>query len=324
MLAANIYPISSFAQEIPSQNAVNEKKCISEFVTEFLKISSADRRIGTMKIYKAALNKFVAVTNNIPLDEITARHFDQYKSIRASEVSPITVNIELRSLRAAIRTAVRWKYLTSNPFEDTRLIPIPQTEKPFISQNDFPKLITTIREPWLKDLVLFAALTGLRREELICLTKENYDAENNNVIIKSSKNFQSKNGKIRVVPLEPTAQYIIQSRLALNKSEYVFYLEGGTKISGDYLTHKFKTYVRLIGLPDDIRVHSLRHCYGSWLAQNGTSLFVIQKLLGHGSIATTQIYAHLSVNELRSGVMNLPNFKDLYSGPSNGNDKRYE
>ena len=308
---SNIYNINSGVKKNSVQKTDNLGIRLSDFVREFLSYASSDRRPGTVKIFKAALKKFVEMTNDIFLSDLTARHFDRYKSLRASQISPTTTNIELRALRAAFRTAVRWKYLSSDPFLETRLIPIPQTEKAFISQSDFPKLISTIREPWLRDTIFFAALTGLRREELISLTKSDYDAVNNQIVIKSNANFKTKNGKIRVIPLALAAQYIIKSRLELNASEYVFYLKDGKKISGDYLTHKFKKYVRQVGLSEEIRLHSLRHSYASWLAQNGTNLFVLQRLLGHGNISTTQIYAHLSMNDLRSGVLNLPDFKQF-------------
>ena len=315
-MSCNIYQINSAVSRIPVQKTAHSGISVSEFAEEFLKLASSDHREGTMKIYRAMFKKFIEMTKDISLDEITARHFDQFKSMRFSEVRPTTANIDLRSLRFAFRTAVRWKYLPFDPFEGSKLIPIPQTEKPFIKQSDFPKLVTLISEPWLKDLVVFAAFTGLRREELATLPRTSYDAENNVVTIKSNSNFKTKNGKIRVIPLKPAAQYIIQTHLAENKSEYVFYLDDGTQISGDYITHKFKKYVRLAGLGEEIHLHSLRHTFASWLVQNGTNIFEVQKLLGHGSISTTQVYAHLSMNELRSAVLNLPDFKDLYSGPS--------
>ena len=292
----------------------NPSESLTSFIDEFMSYASSDRRIGTIKIYRYALGKFIEITKDIPLSDITARHFDKYKAIRALQVRPVTVNIELRAIRAAFRTALRWKYLLTNPFEDTRLIPVPQTEKPFIRQDDFPRLISAIQEPWLRDIVFFAALTGLRREELICLTKADYDVANKQVVIKSNANFKTKNGKMRVVPLDPAAQYIVQSRIGLNQSNYLFYLDGGIQISGDYLTHKFKKYVRLVGLGEDIHLHSLRHTYASWLVQNGANLFQVQRLLGHGCITTTQVYAHLSMNELRSAVLNLPDFKELHNG----------
>ena len=313
-MSCNIYQINSAVSRISIQRITHSGISVSEFTAEFLKIASADRRAGTMKIYKSALSKFIDMTTDIPLDEVTARHYDKFKSMRAVAVRPVTVNIDLRALRAAFQTAVRWKYLAKNPFEDTRLIPVPQTEKPFIRQDDFPRLISAIQEPWMRDIVFFAALTGLRREELICLTKADYEVANKQVVIKSNANFKTKNGKMRVVPLDPAAQYIVQSHIELNQSKYLFYLDGGIQISGDYLTHKFKKYVRLVGLGEDIHLHSLRHTYASWLVQNGANLFQVQRLLGHGCITTTQVYAHLSMNELRSAVLNLPDFKELYDG----------
>lgn len=299
---------------MPIQRTDTQGIYLSGFVEEFLKIAAADRRPGTMKIYKAALNKFVEMTGNILLNEITARHFDQYKSMRVAVVSPITVNIDLRALRAAFRTGVRWKYLPSDCFEGSKLIPIPQTERAYISQDIFPKFLLSIKEQWLRDVILFNVLSGVRREELIKLKISNYNSVTKDIIIKSSENFKTKTGKIRVIPLKPTAQYIVESHIAMNKSEYLFFLENGQPMSGDYLTHRFKQCARSFGLSEDINLKANRHAFASWLVQNGSNLFAVQRLLGHGSITTTQIYSHLSVKDLRSAVDNLPDFKDLLGG----------
>lgn len=58
--------------------------------------------------------------------------------------------------------------------------------------------------------------------------------------------------------------------------------------------------------------HSLRHTFASWLAQKGTSIYEIQKLLGHSDIKTTQIYAHLLPNELHKTVGQLEGMVPTY------------
>jgi site-specific recombinase XerD len=85
------------------------------------------------------------------------------------------------------------------------------------------------------------------------------------------------------------------------KSQVVFARHGG-KMKQSYVEHKFKQHIRAAGLRDELKFHSLRHTFATWLVQSGASIYEIQKLLGHSDIKTTQIYAHLAASELHSAV----------------------
>jgi site-specific recombinase XerD len=80
------------------------------------------------------------------------------------------------------------------------------------------------------------------------------------------------------------------------------FARSGNRLSQSYVEHKFKQYVRWAGLNDDLKFHSLRHTFATWVVQNGASIYEVQKLLGHSDIKTTQIYAHLMASELHSTV----------------------
>jgi len=80
------------------------------------------------------------------------------------------------------------------------------------------------------------------------------------------------------------------------------FARSGNRLSQSYVEHKFKQYVRSAGLKENLKFHSLRHTFATWLVQNGASIYEVQKLLGHSDIKTTQIYAHLLASELHSTV----------------------
>ena len=80
------------------------------------------------------------------------------------------------------------------------------------------------------------------------------------------------------------------------------FARSGNRLSQSYVEHKFKQYVRSAGLKENLKFHSLRHTFATWLVQNGASIYEVQKLLGHSDIKTTQIYAHLMASELHSTV----------------------
>jgi integrase len=172
----------------------------------------------------------------------------------------------------------------------------------FLSPDEFQRLVSCIREGWLKDIVYFAVLTGMRRGEIFNLQWEQVDLARRLVNIQSRETWKSKQGKRRTIPLSELAANIIASREGKSPSPFVFSHKDG-KIDEDWASHVFKRYVRRAGLPNQrLRFHSLRHTFSTWLVQSGVSLAEVQKLLGHSSIAVTEVYAHLQTKNLHSSV----------------------
>ena len=71
------------------------------------------------------------------------------------------------------------------------------------------------------------------------------------------------------------------------------------------VSHEFKAGVRPAGLSEGLHFHSLRHTFASWLVQEGVSIYEVQKLIGHTSVAMTQIYSHLAPGGLFNAVNKL-------------------
>ena len=90
-----------------------------------------------------------------------------------------------------------------------------------------------------------------------------------------------------------------------NKNEFVFCKSNGKKFTGGYFTKSFKRACKAAGVKKEIHFHTLRHSFASNLAQQGVSLYKIKELLGHSSITTTEIYAHLNIDSLREAIKTL-------------------
>ena len=75
----------------------------------------------------------------------------------------------------------------------------------------------------------------------------------------------------------------------------------------DYVNHKFKRYLKKAEIEDwkVLTIHNLRHTFASHLVMSGTDLYTVSKLLGHSSIAVTQMYAHLAPDYLKVSVERL-------------------
>lgn len=292
--------LQSFRQE---HIAATSKTNLAAFITEFLTYAGAVFASGTVEIYKATLRHFLTVTGDVQLSSITPFHFDNFKVARLNTVSPQTTNIELRALKAAFNTAFRWKKVSGNPFAGLKLAEVVENTPIFFTREDFQKLIAVIREGWVREMVVFATLTGLRRGEITNLRWQDVDLSRKLLTIQSNPTFRTKRGKKRIVPLSEPALYILQSHFGKDVSEYVFTLNG-KKVLDDWLAKKLKNYVYECHFKDTrLHFHSLRHSFASWLAADGVSIHAISVLLGHSSVnITQQFYAHLSGEQLHKEV----------------------
>ena len=88
----------------------------------------------------------------------------------------------------------------------------------------------------------------------------------------------------------------------ITSDDFVFADSRGNRLNEDYVSKKFKEYVRVVKLDDKIHFHTLRHSFASLLVQRGVSLYVVKELLGHEALSTTQIYSHLQQQNLRDAV----------------------
>jgi integrase len=275
---------------------------LSNFIDDFLRYADGTYSAKTKSIYKAYLGNLKFYVGNLPLTSLTPQSIDTYKADRLTKVSPISVNIELRTLKSAMNVAVRWQMLEQNPFQDSPQVRVPERSPSYFSKEDFQKLLSLMKENWLKEVIVFAVLTGMRRGEIINLKWTDVDLSRRVVFVHSSPTFKTKHGKQRVVPLSDVAAQMLNAKALTHVSEHVFTLNG-KPILGSWLTRKLKFYVYEAKLEDDrLHFHSLRHTFASWLIQDGVSLYEVQKLLGHSNISVTQVYSHLQPTQLYEAV----------------------
>jgi integrase len=302
--------LQSFRKDEYERAKRAKKKQAAVFIKEFLEYAKGNFADRTLIIYRSTLKHFISIIGDLPLLSITPQHFDAYKTERLKTtklrskdtVKPVTVNIELRALRACFNTAYRWKLIPINPFAGQKLVPVPEHLPVFFSKSDFRNLLAVIKEGWLRDTVVFATLTGLRRGEIVNLRWQDVDLKRRVIQIQSNPTFKTKQGQKRVIPLNDTAFYLLQAKHGKDTSEYIFTLNG-KKIFDSWLTHAFKQAVKDAKLQDGrLHFHSLRHTFASWLVQDGVSLYEVQKLLGHSSSSTTEFYSHLLPEQLHSTV----------------------
>jgi site-specific recombinase XerD len=274
---------------------------LSSFIEEFLTYARVNYARASVNIFNVCLRNLRIIVGDCPLAAIDARHVDQYKTQALQKKSPVTVNVELRSLRTLFNHALRWKFIETNPFTKVQLVRIPEVPPVHFTRQEIQTVLLAIKQEWFKEIVTFTLLTGMRRGEVANLKWTDVDLTRKLAHVHSTPTFRSKWGKQRMIPLNEWIVQRLSERFSKNSSEYVFTFEG-TKVAESYLSHKFTDYVRAAGLQKKLHFHSLRHTFATWLVQDGVSIYEIQKLLGHSSIEMTQVYSHLQSEQLHATV----------------------
>jgi integrase/recombinase XerD len=135
---------------------------------------------------------------------------------------------------------------------------------------------------------------GLRRSELLSLTKFDIDSKRMVVIIR-----MAKGKKDRIVPLSPKILSLLRDYYkSYNPKEFLFEGQGGGKYSEKSLENVFKQSLLKANNKKPVTLHWLRHSYATHLLESGTDLRYIQDLLGHKSSKTTEIYTHVSTKSI--------------------------
>jgi integrase/recombinase XerD len=275
----------------------------------------------TQKTYAALLKKFTdwaAKQNLTDWKSVELRHlmaFLQHERVRpladepkksVKRLSSESVYLEIAALRAFYRFAENEKFLPANVAENLSLPRRWQRLPKALSNDEIKKLLEPEKPETPESLCDQAVLelgyaSGLRLAELRNLRLEqlHLDAGFINVI--------GKGNKERVVPVGRTAvaalnRYIETGRpkLVTPKSPAnVFLTRRGTPFAAVTLWLHIKQRVRRAGVSRNITPHMLRHSFATHLLEHGADLRVIQELLGHANISTTEVYTHVTGNRLR-------------------------
>lgn len=283
-------------QNVPS----TKSGTLSQRSAECVEHVKATYGTKTFEIYELSLRHLREFTGDVLLEQITARTIDLYKIHRLRQVSPSTVNIELRTIKAFFNCMQRWEVVAKNPCDGVTPVRVPQQLPPFLTMEQLDTFVREMKDPWLRRITLFAAMTGARIGEILGLTWDRVDLNKRVAVIQSSPTFRVKGGRVRTIPLNHTAMDVL---LGLeHRDGLVFRGKRGGPANPNHVSGHFRKAARMGGLDKKLHFHSLRHTFASLLVQAGVSLYQVQKLLGHSSARVTEVYAHLQNQQMHDIV----------------------
>jgi integrase len=258
-----------------------------------------------VKSIRLSFSQLIQSVGNVDLKSISTRELDKFLTSVFSR-SKHAAWLYYRTLKAALSKAVEWNYIDSNPLKMLRLPKIPRPHPRFLSTEDLNLILKNTDSDLMRNLFLTAFYTGLREGEIVNMKWSWIDFEEKLITVKISNDYITKNKQERIIPLTTRISKMIISRYNDEqdpiKNPYVFYRIKGIKLNEDFVSRYFKKVVRLVGLPDDIHFHTLRHSFASNLVQRGISIYSVKELLGHKSIVTTMIYSHLNRESLIKAI----------------------
>jgi integrase len=260
------------------------------------------------ELNKLAFKHLITILGDKYIHEVTRIDADIFVNTMLEKVAKTSLNIYLRQLKCSFGKATGYDLIPFNPFQNVRQVQVPDKIRPNITEEDLDKLISVMDDEYMIKFTKFAFLTGMRLSEIMNLQWSDIDFEANTIKIQNKLTFETKTRRNREIALTPAIRdtLLISNNIPENKvvpfrnpNHYIFGNRNGFKFSSNYISHKFKRYVRKAGLNSKVCAHSLRHGALSNMAANGTPVHILQEIAGHTDINTTERYLHTNMEQIR-------------------------
>jgi integrase/recombinase XerD len=285
---------------------------VQHLVDAFLDYLTVERGLAenTRVAYRMDLAQFVEFIqcrgigqmNRVKCQHITDFLMDR----RKHDVSARSLARQLSTLRMFCRFLVREKLLADDPTQSVDSPRLWRTLPNVLTYDEVDRLLAvpvTRTRLGLRDKAMleFMYATGLRVSEVakITLSDVNFDAGFLRIVGKGSKE--------RIVPVGKQAAACIRRYLQEARPSFarrgqrgeIFLSTRGGPLNRKTIWHHVKKYAREAGITKHITPHTLRHSFATHLLENGGDLRVIQEMLGHADISTTQVYTHVDQRRLK-------------------------
>lgn len=283
---------------------------LNNYITEYIEYCEYRKRLDskTLKAYKIDLKQFEVFCTDLS-DCFTKGVVDDFITRLHKQYKPKTVKRKIASLKAFFHHMEYRELLNENPFakldirfREAKLLP---KTIPFHSIQTFLSTLYAQKEQakseyqlhcCIRDIAVIELLfaTGMRISELCSLKPSDIDLESNNILI------YGKGAKERIIQLgnqEVIAALILYQKTFQKDIEvcgYFFVNRLQHKLSDQSVRFMINHYAEIAGISQHITPHMFRHSFATLLLEQDVDIRYIQRMLGHSSISTTEIYTHVS------------------------------
>ncbi|MFA3792971.1 site-specific tyrosine recombinase XerD [Aliiglaciecola sp. SL4] len=264
----------------------------------------------TLNAYRSDLLKFCTFAEkhlaNFSLQQFAKSDIDQYLAFQYDlKMSERSIARFLSSLRMFNIYLLQSKLREDDPIAQMRNPKLPQSLPKTLSEEQVDDLLNApnIDNPIeFRDKAMLEVLyaTGLRVSELVSLRMEQMGLQQGVIRV------TGKGNKERLVPLgEEAIEWLLRfiklarGNLLKTESDIVFPSNRGVMMTRQTFWHRIKHYALVAGIQTHLSPHTLRHAFATHLLNHGADLRVVQMLLGHSDLSTTQIYTHVATQRLQ-------------------------
>ncbi|MEY2635230.1 MAG: hypothetical protein RIS75_1170 [Actinomycetota bacterium] len=283
-------------------------------IAEFLGHLRVERNLAknTLDAYRRDLERYREYLQQLSIHDISSINTDvvnNYQSQLSSSdygLSRTSIQRMLASVRGFHKFAVKEKWVGLDPTTKLVSSKAPARLPKALSVDETISLVEVLKNSEslldMRDYALleFLYATGSRISEAVGLRLDDLSVADKSV------RLHGKGGKTRVVPIGNAAlgaldKYLVRSRPTLRvvASDYVFLNRKGSPLGRQSAFNAVARAAKLANIKSDVSPHTLRHCFATHLLEGGADVRIVQELLGHASVTTTQIYTLVTAQRLR-------------------------
>lgn len=264
---------------------------------------------NTLESYRADLNQFNTWLSKqeTQLFSVNQSHIQQYLAVKFPQSKPRSISRLIASLRRFYRYALREQLIEIDPTLQIESPKLPRSLPNSLNEQEVTDLLNapdTNQPIGLRDRAMLELLyaSGLRVSELVTVKVNEVSTQDGVVRV------TGKGSKTRLVPMGEEAadwidKYLNYARPEILKKsacDELFVTNRAEMMTRQAFWYLIKRYALIAGITKHMSPHVLRHAFATHLLNHGADLRVVQMLLGHSDISTTQIYTHVARERLKS------------------------
>ena len=275
----------------------------TQILAEYLDFLEIEKGLSknTLEAYRRDLSNFFDFCNDIDISKIQRTQINSYiRNLHEKKYSPTSIMRKIASLRGFFKWACANEKTKSNPTLTLEQPKIPQKLPKVMTAEEINSILNQDLSKLHRVIIELLYGCGLRVSELVNLKINDYDLNGKYL------ECTGKGSKDRIVPLGKKAisaikNYLPEREYTLQKynlqSKQLLINEKGKQVT----RQEVYTFIHEQGkkLHKAISPHTLRHTFATHLLENGADLRVVQELLGHSDVSTTQLYTHISKKRLK-------------------------
>ncbi len=289
---------------------INSQQYISSFV-DYLQFEKRYSQ-NTIVSYQNDLEQFFAFLtsqyDNPPVSDISPMYVRTWLAeMRGEGITPKTINRKISTLKSFFKHLLKMEVVKQSPMTTIMVQKVGKRLPSFVSQKDMETLKNHVTFPnnlkgqTDKLLIELFYATGIRLSELIGLKENHIDFSNQQIKV------LGKGNKERIIPVSKeileTIKKYIEAKEEMEttfSSNFLFANKKGNPLYPKYVYNVVKSNLSYVTTLQKKSPHVLRHTFATHLTNNGADLNAVKELLGHSSLAATQIYTHNTIEKLKN------------------------